>query len=436
MRLINALRILPVCLALPLAACAPEETSEPVVDNGSGLTVEQLAEGFGATWEERTRPEEKGDGLSCSGVWPPDRRGFGKRVALTFDDGPTARTEKVMEALREFDAPGTFFVLGKLAVTSRGKRLIAEMEADPLFLVGNHSYNHPDFKTLNDQRLASEIDTTQEAIVEAGSTPKFFRFPYGSSDCHTAAAVRARGMRITGWHIDSADWCFNAGNGTCRASTFRHVPDQFRNDMVAYVLHQVRANNGGILLFHDVHGYTANNIRIILQALKDEGFTFTGLDDVDAFPLLNGQDPEALPFIGDTCDSDADCDFQAGRGFCHPVGFCTLACEGTCPDRPGKASTFCVADNVQDRLSGICVSQAQPLNSMCDDVQGSLHASADRFIGTSSSRAATKEVCLPDPAALTPAEPEPTEGDDVAPAADEPALDDEEPAPEGEDDEG
>ena len=60
-----------------------------------------------------------------------------------------------------------------------------------------------------------------------------------------------------------------------------------RNDMQAYVLSQVRATGGGVILFHDIHQNTADHLDAILTALEAEGVTFVRLDDSAVFPKLN-----------------------------------------------------------------------------------------------------------------------------------------------------
>ena len=123
---------------------------------------------------------------------------------------------------------------------------------------------------------------------------------------------------MAGWHVDSADWCYAGGNGYCAPRTFGEVPSALRRDMPAYVLGQIRARQGGIVLFHDIHGFTARNLEGIVETLLAEGYTFVGLDDLEVFPLLNGQAAPVTPpgppppFVGTTCTSDSDCAFTAG----------------------------------------------------------------------------------------------------------------------------
>jgi len=306
-----------------------------------------------SAWYEESAQERrdgKSDTGGCSGVKVPDQSGFDRRIALTFDDGPNYNTRNVMRILREHDAPATFFAKGEL-VAGSGSTIAEEIVEDPLFILGNHTWDHPNMRNLGASSAASQIDRTASAIAAAGGEPSFFRFPYGQSNCTTAQLVRERGYHVVGWHIDSADWCFQSGGGYCRESTFADPTlTGYRDDMVAYVLKQARSWNGGVLLFHDIHSNTVNNLDRILNELEAEGFTFTSLDDVDAFPRLNGGSAPPPPppdsFIGDPCESETDCHFTGS--FCLPAdeisgGYCTKACTSTCPDRAGYATTRCVA---------------------------------------------------------------------------------------------
>jgi hypothetical protein len=182
----------------------------------------------------------------------------------------------------------------------------------------------------------------------------------------------------------------------CKASTFKYVPDEYRSSMLGYVMAQVRSTQGGILLFHDVHASTANALDGILTALENAGYTFVGIDDTATFPRLNGTTPAPAKFVGSACTTSADCAFTAGgqTGRCHPAGFCTLSCEGSCPDAAGFAGTFCIADTAATS-PGICVSKAASQNQLCAALPGTIRTDAARFLGTSSSAAATASVCAP-----------------------------------------
>lgn len=108
------------------------------------------------------------------------------------------------------------------------------------------------------------------------------------------------------------------------------------------------------------------------------------------------------PFIGTSCETDADCAFShAGTpGFCYdfeteagPYGFCSLPCEGYCPDRTGFAPTFCGPSDSPD--TGICLQRPDALNDQCAAIEGTTVTHVDRFIGSSSAPAISRSVCAP-----------------------------------------
>jgi peptidoglycan-N-acetylglucosamine deacetylase len=239
----------------------------------------------------------KVDHHNCSGVTVPDRPGFGKRVALTFDDGPNLNTTpQVMSVLRRHGVPATFFINGNRASSPAAEDLIAEMVADPLFIVANHSWSHRQMTRLSASDVSREIDDTASVIRRQGGDARYFRFPFGASSCSTASAVRSRGFEVTGWHVDSADWCFSGGTpGHCPERTFAHVDNAFRHDMVGFTMQQVNRNSGGIVLFHDIHRYTADNIERIILELDAAGYSFVNIDDVNVFPRLNAAFTDGPP---------------------------------------------------------------------------------------------------------------------------------------------
>jgi len=102
-------------------------------------------------------------------------------------------------------------------------------------------------------------------------------------------------------------------------------------------------------------------------------------------------------WIGSSCGTDADCAFStpSGDGFCFRpdstiAGFCSLACEGYCPDRAGLSTTFCVASDTE---GGMCTVKAGPSNHDCADLPGTQAYEMDRFVGASSAPAATAWIC-------------------------------------------
>ena len=108
-------------------------------------------------------------------------------------------------------------------------------------------------------------------------------------------------------------------------------------------------------------------------------------------------------WIGSVCPDPADCSFAASgeEGFCfdfvdpannEDAGYCSLACEGFCPDRSGQSVSFCAS---LDGVNGQCVVKADALNESCQTIPGTAPQLAQRFIGSSSASPAEATVCLP-----------------------------------------
>ncbi len=101
----------------------------------------------------------------------------------------------------------------------------------------------------------------------------------------------------------------------------------------------------------------------------------------------------AEPWIGTACTSDSACGYTGGFCFIptgRTSGFCSLACEGFCPDRTGHPTTFCVAKATG---GGMCTVVAGPLDHDCADLPGTQPFEMDRYVGASSAPAATATVC-------------------------------------------
>lgn len=397
--------ILALCAALSagaLSSCGIDDAEEDPIK----ITTDDepySAQGIDA-WGDafQTRESGKSDSPGCDGVLVPDQSGFGGRVALTFDDGPEPRpTNLVLNTLADHGIRATFFINGR-RVNSQADRDTLSRIIDEGHILANHSQNHENLRTLDLARVETEVDRTHQIIEDAGVAPAYFRFPFGSSNCATADLVRSFGYRVTGWHTDSADWCFASGTGGvgyCDSRTFQHVPDSLRDDMVGLVMEQVQRKNGGVVLFHDVHMNTANNLDTIIGELKAAEFSFVNVDDVSTFPLLNNDDLDELPWVGTQCQEIAECDFSADAS-CFTYddgamqqGFCTVPCEGFCDDFPGRAPTFCVS---LDGATGSCVSKAAAANSNCGELPGTTPVERERYVGTSSAPRSTATVCLPE----------------------------------------
>jgi hypothetical protein len=104
--------------------------------------------------------------------------------------------------------------------------------------------------------------------------------------------------------------------------------------------------------------------------------------------------PAAQPFVGTACAKDATCAFSSGttKATCLTSGsggFCTLACEGYCPDLEGASRTFCADVGGKGR----CHAKTGPENHDCQDVPGTHNKLVQRYVGKSTAKAASASVC-------------------------------------------
>ncbi len=185
-----------------------------------------------------------------------------KVIALTFDAAWGAdKTRGIIEIMREYDAKGTFFLVG-FWIDKYADEVKAI--ADAGFEIGNHSKNHLNMPRLSEQEILSEIRSVNEQIESiTGITPKYFRAPFGDYNNRLMDAVEELNMVGVQWSIDSLDW----KGLSAREITQRVVP---------------KAKSGDIVLFHNNSDNILEALPEILKELKNQGFRFVGLGELVA----------------------------------------------------------------------------------------------------------------------------------------------------------
>ena len=127
-------------------------------------------------------------------------REAGRRVALTFDDGPDPDwTPRVLDTLAARDVPATFFLVGDRALRAVGtaREIVARGHE-----VGSHGWSHRSFWLCGPRRTAHEIDRAQETLADlTGTTPRFFRPPWGMVNAAMFPILRTRGLQPVFWSI-------------------------------------------------------------------------------------------------------------------------------------------------------------------------------------------------------------------------------------------
>jgi peptidoglycan-N-acetylglucosamine deacetylase len=132
-------------------------------------------------------------------VWRAPR-GAGRRIALTFDDGPDpAFTPQVLELLAARRVRATFFLVGERAARAPDMvRAIAAAGHE----VGSHGWSHRSLWLCGPARTDREIGRAHSTLGEmTGRAPALFRPPWGMVNAALFRALRRHGQRCVFWSI-------------------------------------------------------------------------------------------------------------------------------------------------------------------------------------------------------------------------------------------
>lgn len=180
-----------------------------------------------------------------------------KMIALTFDDGPNVLyTERLLDGLAERDVKVTFFLIGKNA---EAHPEIVSRIAEEGHLIGNHTYSHLKLTAGNETEFLEEINRTGEIIRDiTGSTPVFCRPPFGVWNTRYEQRL---GIIPVLWDVDPRDWC-----------TFdtRTVANRILAD----------CHDSAIVLMHDEYETSVEAALLVIDELKQQGYTFVTVDEL------------------------------------------------------------------------------------------------------------------------------------------------------------
>lgn len=196
--------------------------------------------------------------------------------AITFDDGPTAFTARLLDSLREEGIHATFFLLGQ-RIKQRPDLVRRMMEEG--HEVGNHSYSHPNMHKLSPAARHYEMEQTNVLLRELGAAPRYFRPPYGKYDGALARMARDMDMDMVMWTTDSRDW--------------KRRPADYRNLPTFSGLHMRPEEMRGVFLFHDTQQSTVQDVKRIVRDLRQGGCR----SFVTVSEFFDGLPPEESPLM-------------------------------------------------------------------------------------------------------------------------------------------
>jgi len=217
--------------------------------------------------------------------YAPSIASGGKTVALTFDDGPGPSTQAILSILESFHVRATFFNIGLNETEWPGE---VHAEARDGFLIGNHTWNHPDLTGLSSAGQAAEMDEViQEQELLTGTSPCVLRPPYGDYDAKTLSLASQRRMAVWLWSVDTEDWeADGSGSG------------YWINRIVSLAESEGGALDHPVVLMHNQAipmPATVAALPTVIEYFKSRGYTFVDLLGRTGPPGSCGSAPAKSP---------------------------------------------------------------------------------------------------------------------------------------------
>ena len=213
------------------------------------------------------------------------------QLAITFDDGPDPEwTPKILDVLKEKQAPATFFLIGIQAdkFSDLTQRIYREGHE-----IGNHTFTHPDISNISHRFMQLELNLTERLFASRlGMRTILFRPPY-SIDQEPDTEDQVRPLEITqdmgyttvGNKIDPSDWRENPHRSAeqISADVLAHLPPCAPNDQRC----------GNIILLHDGGGDRQETVRALPMII--DGIRARGYQIVPVYQLLGKTRADVMP---------------------------------------------------------------------------------------------------------------------------------------------
>ena len=223
-------------------------------------------------------------------------------LALTFDDGPSAFTDGVLDELARFNVKATFFLLGSRA---KERHAVLERMSREGHVIGNHSLTHPKLGrryALHPAMLIAQIGGTHAEIAPFLRPDQglYFRAPYGIwRKVHSESLNRDPVLRnYVGpiyWEIGGDISYDGAGNVRSAADWDCWARDWSTEQCMAGYMREISNKNGGIVLMHDIRERSLWLLQAMLPKLVDEGYRFVTLDQVHGLDPYKTPPPTEVP---------------------------------------------------------------------------------------------------------------------------------------------
>ncbi|OBJ87258.1 polysaccharide deacetylase family protein [Mycobacterium asiaticum] len=175
-----------------------------------------------------------------------------KCVALTFDDGPTPFTDRLLQVLGRRDAKATFFLIGnKVARDPQAAKRIVDAGME----VGNHTWEHPNMTTIDPAQIPRQLAAASQAITAAtGCSPTLLRTAGGLINDAVLDEARRQGLADINWDVIPFDWINDANTAATRSMLITQIKP------------------GSVVLLHDTYSSTVDLVYQFLPVLTANGY--------------------------------------------------------------------------------------------------------------------------------------------------------------------
>lgn len=266
-------------ILIPIIACVilfvkVNELQKQVLQlsEASEMKFDELS-GIYTTSKVTSSEKEKNDSLeeNTEKVEPDGKR----KIYLTFDDGPSANTDRILDILKEYDVKATFFVVGKTDEKSkeRYQRIVDEGHT-----LGMHSYSHK-YQEIYESKdtFAADISKLQEYLYEVtGVWPRIYRFPGGSSNQVSKVDMTELIQYLSDMGIVYYDWNIASGDAVSKI-----LPS---STIVSNCLDKIDDYEESVILLHDATE-KMTTVEALPQIIES---------------ILEREDAELLPITDDT----------------------------------------------------------------------------------------------------------------------------------------
>ena len=201
---------------------------------------------------KKTEPRNSG-GVDCANC-----------VAITYDDGPGAETNRLLDKLKAKNAHASFMVIAPSA--EQHPELLKRMKAEG-HTIGNHTKSHRQLNTLPYDQVSREIDAGNAAIKKAtDQSTRWVRPPYGATNATVDQVTRDKGVSQALWDVDTVDWKDRNSEHVCSSAV-------------------QGARAGSIVLMHDIHPTTVDAADCVIDGLRAKGLEPVSLDRLLRTPV-------------------------------------------------------------------------------------------------------------------------------------------------------